>query len=784
MKVVWYLLLLFILPIAVVSQDIGRLKMGKGSTKTYAVVIGISDYQNEAIPNLRFAHRDAFAFDAYLKSESGGSLSDDQVTLLINEQATTAGIAAAMDWLLEVVAEGDQAIIYFSGHGDVETKTNTQHGFLLSYDSPATTYIAGAYPLFYLQSVIATLSSAKQAKVFMVMDACHSGKLAGSSVGGSAATSSALAKQFANEIKIMSCQPDQFSLEGEQWGGGRGVFSYHLIEGLTGLADQNEDYKVNLLELERYLEDQVQIAVAPDSQLPMSVGNKTSIVAFVAEEALLALKASKKEELPMLAFASSRGIEDQVLASLDTFTRQQYLAFKARLTTGPLLPEDREIASEPGATAYEYYLELRDKPALKLLYGSMKRSLVVALQDEAQQVINSYLQVRGEQTSSYSFDNREEIVKNQKYARYLAVSAELLGEQHYMYADLRAKEYFFSARSDYHQALQNVGQRDAFLHAALQKLNMGLSLQENAPHILSEIGIVYGDLGEYEQSIAHYERALELSPMWPVPYYLLAADFFNKNEFTLAIEYAKKALVLQPAYENAFSILLSTYYMQEKYDLMVDLCQATLQKDSSYLAAYFHLGQAYNALGEPDTCEAMLLKAMNLAPANPLVYSYLGEFYLEQERYETAIAFIQQAIAADPLDPFPYYILAYCHRATRQWAEASAVYRKVLEFYPDDFVSLGQLGLVNLAQRQYEKAWERFNQAAALGPDDPLNAYNYCCYYYQGRQRELAFQWLEKAFQLGLSHYLDHFEVQLAICFKSLTKTKQFKQLKAQYKTE
>ena len=27
-------------------------------------------------------------------------------------------------------------------------------------------------------------------------------------------------------LKFFSCQPDEFSLEGQQWGGGRGVFSY------------------------------------------------------------------------------------------------------------------------------------------------------------------------------------------------------------------------------------------------------------------------------------------------------------------------------------------------------------------------------------------------------------------------------------------------------------------------------------------------------------------------------------------------------------------------------
>ena len=34
--------------------------------------------------------------------------------------------------------EGDRAIIYFSGHGDVETQTMFQMGYLLTWDSPAS----------------------------------------------------------------------------------------------------------------------------------------------------------------------------------------------------------------------------------------------------------------------------------------------------------------------------------------------------------------------------------------------------------------------------------------------------------------------------------------------------------------------------------------------------------------------------------------------------------------------------------------------------------------------
>ena len=142
---------------------------------TRAVVIGISDYQDEEIPDLEYAHLDAEAFAAYLQSPAGGELKEEQLKLLTDHKATTGQIAAALDWLIEVSKENDKAIIYFSGHGDVETKTNRNLGFLLTYDSPARVYIAGAYPIFYLQVILETLAE-KGVTTVMVSDACRAGR--------------------------------------------------------------------------------------------------------------------------------------------------------------------------------------------------------------------------------------------------------------------------------------------------------------------------------------------------------------------------------------------------------------------------------------------------------------------------------------------------------------------------------------------------------------------------------------------------------------------------------
>lgn len=355
-------------------------------TTTRAVIIGISDYQNESIPDLRFADKDAQAFAQYLQSNAGGNVPEDNIKLLTNEAATMAAIAGELDWLVEESTEGDQAIIYFSGHGDVEAKTARQPGFLLTYDSPPKIYIAGAYPLFYLQLIIETLSSDKNVQTLVITDACRAGKLAGSEIGGTQATAANLARQYANEIKILSCQPNEFSLEGEQWGGGRGVFSYHLIEGLIGLADKNENNQVNLLELENHLESTVPSEAAPQSQIPMTVGSKGTQVALVDPDILAELKQLKAQQLPTLAAIASRGMEEILLASVDSTIQQKYEDFIAALDNNHLLEHPDEKIS-----ADELYRELIQEESLADLHRLMTRQLATALQDEAQQAINAYL---------------------------------------------------------------------------------------------------------------------------------------------------------------------------------------------------------------------------------------------------------------------------------------------------------------------------------------------------------------------------------------------------------
>lgn len=650
------------------------------SKNTYAVVVGISDYQDKNIQDLRFADKDAEEFAQWLQSAAGGRISSDKIQLLTNNKATNASIYLALNWLMEESKQGDQAIIYFSGHGDVETRTVKQNGFLLGYDTPAAVYMAGAVSLGYLQDVITTLSEKNKSKVLIITDACHAGKLAGSSIGGSQITGANLAKQFAGETKILSCQPNEFSIEGEQWGGGRGVFSFHLLDGLTGMADKNGDGLVNLNEIDRYLGDKVSPETAPQPQTPFTVGDRNTKISVIDASSLAQLYELKINQSNALAQISSKGLEDDLLAKSDSLTRIQYSAFKQSILSGKFL--------EPVDTcAWFYYQHLIRNSNLEPLHRLMRRNFAVALLDEVQKAINALMANDPEEALQWQWNPE----KYTLYPDYLNLAMELLGSNHPLINSLKSKKLYFEAytlsRLIGDQAL-SVFASDSIKNLAKNKLLDAIELESGAAYLYYSIGKLYEgssqgilpitDINKSDSLILWCTKATELSPKWLLPYlnifseylyvqlkkkegmkWLEMATAIDTNNYTLkefrvyadwydgnfesAEKVAREMIVQRPEIELGHSLLGYTLLNAEKNINEADThFKKVLQLDSSnFIWGYFPLGSILIAIKNYNKAKKHFLKGFELfnLTTGDKTASLSGLMYLAEisENFEEAL---------------------------------------------------------------------------------------------------------------------------------------------------
>jgi len=647
---------------------------------TRAVIVGISAYAN--ISPLRFAHKDAEAFAKYLLSPAGGSLPEENIKLLTNENATAGLIGLSFNWLVANSQEGDRAIIYFSGHGDVETES-TDMGYLLAYDAQKTTYMgSGAIAVFQLERVVKKLSEQKHVEVILIADACHSGNLAGSENNGAKVTAIALSNQFAKEVKIMSCEPGQFSQESEVWGGGHSVFSYYLLDGLRGLADKNEDRQVTLREIEGFLFDSVQratIALRPDlPQSPTTVGNKNAVIAEVNADEIAALrkKNSPSKSEPTASVASKN------VAVFDTISARLLLQFEVAMRARHLL------TPEAGA-AYSIYLEAKDRAAMQPQIEMMRYALAAAMQDDAQKAINDYLVADPrEMRMRWGLDDS----RYQQYPIYLEKAAELLGKDNFMYSQIKAREYYFRGLNLRLQGERKGGDTMLF-NAAIPFQEKTLALDPTAAYAYNELGLLARRFKQYERSVEYFNKAVGFSPTWVLPWTNLCASYNDLGQPELGEKCGKKAIALDSTFALANFNLGYTYLITKENDKAAVQFQRTIDYNPEYADAFYNLGYYHYQNRAYLKAEQLWERYKTLRPNDPDAFQSLAEVYLKQGKTELAKSHLLQAIELNNQYSMAYFTMGELYLNTKDTEQATKWYKDYSRLKPEDPEGYYQLAI-------------------------------------------------------------------------------------------
>jgi uncharacterized caspase-like protein len=216
------------------------------------------------MPSLKFPDDDAFRFYSFLKSPEGGALTENQIEILVDESATRENILKTMRTMFLKADENDVVVFYFSGHG--------LEGSFLPVD------FDGYNNKLRHDEVKQIFKMSKAKHKLCIADACHSGSLnygQGLAAKGPATVS---LKRFYQAFEdadggialLMSSQSEELSLEDQ--GLRQGVFTYYVLQGLKGKADNNSDKLVTIKELYNYVYKSVREYTA-GMQTPVLTGN-------------------------------------------------------------------------------------------------------------------------------------------------------------------------------------------------------------------------------------------------------------------------------------------------------------------------------------------------------------------------------------------------------------------------------------------------------------------------------------------------------------------------------
>jgi hypothetical protein len=253
-------------------SDVDKVPEGKVARKNaYAVVVGIEQYRQK-LPKADFAAHDAQVMNDYLIKTLG--LQEENVALLTDDHAARTDLEKYLEkWLPNRVEKGDTVFIYFSGHGAPNPKTG--EAYMVPYDGDPAYIDTTGYPLKRLYEQLATLPAKE---VVVMLDSCFSGA-GGRSVIAKGMRPMGLSVETPVQAKgktvvLAASSGDQVSSTYDPKG--HGLFTYFLLKGLQGEADQNKDGAVDLQEVFDYLKPQVERIARREynnEQTPQLLGN-------------------------------------------------------------------------------------------------------------------------------------------------------------------------------------------------------------------------------------------------------------------------------------------------------------------------------------------------------------------------------------------------------------------------------------------------------------------------------------------------------------------------------
>jgi tetratricopeptide (TPR) repeat protein len=651
----------------------------------YALLVGISKFQDPDITALHYAHSDAIDFQKLLESPRGG-IPEKNIVRLINEEATRSAIQSAIEkQLLPRAGSNDTILLFVASHGMTVPVNGEDKGFIVAYDSTAKDLATTGIPMEDIQSLFDT-RLVDMKRLLLYVDVCHAGKVGEVQIRNRRTVEIAqksLAPRSVQMFGMLATQANGDSLEGPQFGGGHGAFSYFLINGLNGAADEQHRGAVNMADLDLYLPRVVHMNTG-GRQLPKQIGT-------VDEQYVLA--DLSKPGIVIQAFGgTSEETADASRRSLTPAgneTPAVLQQFRDAVRGGRILPTDN-------GSAFGFLSGLR-RVLPPEEYQAEQEQLRIALEDAGQQVLLKYL--AGEAVAQ----NRADFVRGDAYFE----AAKLLSPDS-VYLESRA--LFCRGRAALFEKNYSLG---------TQLLERSVNMDPLRAYAYNGLGIAALEEAEYDRAIRAFRDAAARAPYWAYPLHNLALAYTERGDYANAIDTYRRAIQLAPRAAYLPYNLGLLYQRTNRPRDAEKLYRQAQALDPDNAQAANALGSLKAFAGKTADAERLYRQALALDPHLRAARYNLALLLANDPRRATeTIALWRENLAADSEDVASRLALAEFLVKANRLPEAAQEYESALAAKPDYVAARVALAELNLKLGKPAEALEQLQTALKTQPDD------------------------------------------------------------------
>lgn len=275
------------------------------------------------------------------------------------------------------------------------------------------------------------------------------------------------------------------------------------------------------------------------------------------------------------------------------------------------------------------------------------------------------------------------------------------------------------------------------LIAALLLVNQ-VNLTPVKADILYKQGLKYDSAGMWDQAIAFYEQAAELTPQQDYYQLFLGRATLEKAkrltepterdaQFQRALQTLERARDLNPLNTDHTANLARAYrawaeatpegpLRLERFQRAIELYDQATQLSPNNAELYNEWGLVYALLGDQERALATYQVSLGVDAAFGQTYLLIGDIHFARQDWPQALDAYQRALVDNKNATYAWSRLAYAYSQQGDVPNAIAANLKVLELAPHDYITLRNLAFLYAQAERPEEALAYLERALASAP--------------------------------------------------------------------
>ena len=232
----------------------------------------------------------------------------------------------------------------------------------------------------------------------------------------------------------------------------------------------------------------------------------------------------------------------------------------------------------------------------------------------------------------------------------------------------------------------------------------------------NNLGTAFLEKGQYDQAIAHHERAIALRPDYAPAYNNLGAVLRAAGRLDDAVARYQQALAIRPDFASASYNLANALLEQGKAGDSVESFRRSLESNPNSVEAHNNLGIALANRGDAAGAIAEFRAALAIDDRSVHAHRNLGNMLVDAGQRADGMAHLERAAQLAPSEPEAIYDIGTILLQDQNFRAAAARFEAALKIRPDWAEAHNNLGISLASQGRIADALTHFERAVALKP--------------------------------------------------------------------